>query len=426
MAATIIVGTQWGDEGKGKVIDVLTESADFVVRAQGGANAGHTVVHGGEKYVLHLIPSGILHEGKVNVIASGVVLDAVGLVKEIEGLRGQGVNITPERLVISESAHLVLPYHRLMDEWMETQRGDLKLGTTGRGIGPAYADKAHRDGLRVMDLLDSQVFDEKLRRRLEVCRRILADPLFDRDERLDAEAIHRDYTAAAKILAPFVKPTVQLVNWALAEGKEILFEGAQGTLLDIDFGTYPYVTSSSTAAGGVCTGTGVAPTKIDRVVGASKAYTTRVGEGAFPTADDRLSDHLHGMNREFGATTGRARRCGWLDGCLLRLAVMVNGISELAVTNLDGLDQMETVRLCTGYRLDGDIVEMPPSDGRKLAQCEPVYEVMPGWLTDTSGSESFADLPKAARHYLERLGEVAGAPVTLVGVGPERRQTLRR
>src|SRR5687767_3760193 len=375
MANTILIGAQWGDEGKGKIIDVLTAKADIVVRSQGGNNAGHTVIHRGTKYILHLIPSGILRRGKRCVIGNGVVIDPTALVTEIEGLRKLGVHIG-KNLLISDCAHLVLPYHRVLDEQRELRKGHTKIGTTKRGIGPAYGDKAARTGLRMSDLIQPVLFSKKLQAKVRENNSILqalgAKPINFRE-------VNDQYLEAGRKLRPFVTNTVFYLHHALRRGKEVLFEGAQGTFLDIDHGTYPYVTSSNTTSGGACTGSGVPPNRIDKVVGTLKAYTTRVGEGPFPTEDDGLSDFLHGLGRQFGATTGRARRCGWFDAAFTRYAAMVNGIDELAVTNVDGLDTMETIRVCTGYKIGRRKVEFPPSDIELLAQCEPVYQDFPGW-----------------------------------------------
>src|SRR5689334_4172664 len=349
MANTILVGAQWGDEGKGKIIDVLTGKADVVVRSQGGNNAGHTVIHDGRKYILHLIPSGILRRGKVCVIGNGVVVDPNGLVAEIDGLEKLGVKVG-SNLLVSETAHLVLPYHRELDEKREILKGQNKIGTTKRGIGPAYGDKAARVGLRVIDLVNAERFEEKLRVRIkennEVLRAFGARPL-------SFKKVLESYRRAGERLKPYVANTVIYLHHAMRKGKDILFEGAQGTFLDIDHGTYPFVTSSNTTAGGACTGSGVPPHRMDRVVGVMKAYTTRVGEGPLPTEDSEISNMLHAMGREFGATTGRPRRCGWFDSVATRHASMVNGIDQLAVTNLDGLDTLETIKVCIAYRCNG-------------------------------------------------------------------------
>jgi adenylosuccinate synthase len=420
MANTILVGAQWGDEGKGKIIDVLTNKADVIVRSQGGNNAGHTIVHGGETYILHLIPSGILRRGKVCVIGNGVVVDPIALVAEIQHLRGLGVKIG-KNLLVSNCAHLVMPYHRLLDEQRELRNGRAKIGTTKRGIGPAYGDKAARTGLRISDLMQPIVFAKKLQAKIRENNSIL--------QALGAKAInyrevHDSYLSAGAKLRPFVTNTVVYLHRALQRGKEILFEGAQGTFLDIDHGTYPYVTSSNTTAGGACTGTGVPPHRMDRVVGVMKAYTTRVGEGPLPTEDRPLAERLHSLGREFGATTGRARRCGWFDAVATHYATMINGIDELAVTNLDGLDDVDPIRICVAYRLNGKRVEVPPCDSVQLENCEPIYEEMPGWNQSTGSAKKLSQLPSRARDYIKCLGQVTGAKVSIVSVGPTRGQTL--
>src|SRR5438132_4336546 len=379
MANTILIGAQWGDEGKGKIIDVLTAKADIVVRAQEDKNDAHTVIHRGAKYILHLIPSGILRRGKICVIGNGVVIDPIALVAEIDGLRKLGITIG-KNLLISDCAHLVLPYHRLLDEQRELRQGQAKIGTTKRGIGPAYGDKAARTGLRMSDLMQPIVFSKKLQAKVRENNRILqalgAKPISFRE-------VNESYLAAGERLRPFVSNTVVYLHRALQRGKEILFEGAQGTFLDIDHGTYPYVTSSNTTAGGACTGTGVPPHRMDRVVGVMKAYTTRGGEGALPTEDAQLADLLHKMGREFGATTGRPRRCGWFDAVATHYAAMINGIDELAITNLDGLDHVDPIKVCVSYRLNGKRVHVPPPDAAQLDNCEPIYQQLPGWDKST-------------------------------------------
>ncbi len=421
MSNTILVGAQWGDEGKGKIIDFLTEHAQIVVRSQGGNNAGHTVIVGGTKYVLHLIPSGILREGTLCVIGNGVVLDPVAVAVEIDGLRQKGVAVTSQNLMISDAAHLVLPYHRQLDEAKELARGSGKIGTTKRGIGPAYGDKIARVGLRMADLMQPTVFAEKLRVRVRENNAILKG--YGLPE-LDAEAMILEVQAAGEALRPFVSNTVAFLHKAVAAKKEILFEGAQGTFLDIDFGTYPYVTSSNTTAGGACTGSGVPPNRIDRVLGVIKAYTTRVGEGPFPTENDGLGDMLHGMGREFGSTTGRARRCGWFDAVAVRYAGMINGIDELAVTNLDGLDSLKSIKVCTHYRLNGELLDVPPTDYTQLSACEPVYTELPGWETPTDAVRVWDALPANARDYLLKICEWSGAKLRIASVGPNREQTI--
>ncbi len=420
MANTVLVGAQWGDEGKGKIIDVLTGSAHLVVRSQGGNNAGHTIVHAGKKYVLHLIPSGILRPGKTCVIGNGVVIDPLALVGEIEGLRAQGIPVD-KNLLISDCAHLVLPYHRLIDEHRELVKGKHKIGTTKRGIGPAYGDKAARTGLRMTDLMQPEVFSTKLQAKVREANQILKT--FGA-KTVSFKKLESDYLEAGLKLRPFVTNTVVYLHKALAARKKILFEGAQGTFLDLDHGTYPYVTSSNTTAGGACTGSGVPPHAIDEVVGVMKAYTTRVGEGPFPSEDARITDMLHGMGREFGSTTGRARRCGWFDAVATHFATMVNGIDFLAVTNLDGLDTVERIKICVAYDLDGQRVDVPPSDFQALARCRPVYEEVPGWLAPTEKARKFEELPVAARKYLHRISALTGAKLQIVSVGPGRAQTI--
>ncbi len=420
MANTILVGAQWGDEGKGKIIDVLTSKADVIVRSQGGNNAGHTIVHGGATYILHLIPSGILRRGKVCVIGNGVVVDPIALVAEIGQLRGLGVKIG-KNLLVSNCAHLVMPYHRLLDEQRELRKGRAKIGTTKRGIGPAYGDKAARTGLRVSDLMQPILFAKKLQAKIRENNSILqalgAKPINYRE-------VHEAYLAAGEKLRPFVTNTVVYLHRALERGKEILFEGAQGTFLDIDHGTYPYVTSSNTTAGGACTGTGVPPHRMDRVVGVMKAYTTRVGEGPLPTEDRHLAQRLHSLGREFGATTGRARRCGWFDAVATRYATMINGIDELAITNLDGLDDVDPIRICVGYRLNGKRLEVPPCDVVQLDNCEPIYEEMRGWKQSTTSAKKLSQLRLPARNYVKRLSQLTGAKISIVSVGPTRAQTI--
>src|SRR5437899_504410 len=418
MANTILIGMQWGDEGKGKIIDVLTAQADIVVRSQGGNNAGHTVIYRGVKYVLHLIPSGILRRGKTCVIGNGVVVDPVALVAEIDGLRKLGIKID-KNLLISDCAHLVLPYHRILDEQRELRRG--RIGTTKRGIGPAYGDKAARTGQPVWDLLKPIVFSKKLQAKVIENNRILqalgAKPISFRE-------VEESYLAAGENLRPFVGNTVVYLHRAIERGKNILFEGAQGTFLDIDHGTYPYVTSSNTTAGGACTGTGVPPHRMDRVVGVMKAYTTRVGEGALPTEDLKLTQMLHNLGREFGATTGRKRRCGWFDAVATRYASMSNGIDEIAITNLDGLDQVDPIRVCVAYQLHGKRLNVPPCDATKLANCEPVYEDLPGWSRSTHSARKSSQLPLAAREYVKCISKLTGAKLSMISVGPARGETI--
>jgi adenylosuccinate synthase len=420
MANTILVGAQWGDEGKGKIIDVLTEQADVVVRTQGGNNAGHTVWVGKKKYVLHLIPSGILRASKLCVIGNGVVIDPLGLVKEIEGLLKIGIKVG-KNLVVSETAHVVFPYHRELDAQREVLKGKNKIGTTKRGIGPAYGDKVARVGLRMGDLVDPARLKEKLAARIKESNSVLkalgAKPL-------SFSQVLAEYNKAGKYLKPYVANTVVLLHDKMRQGHDMLFEGAQGTFLDIDHGTYPYVTSSNTTAGGACTGSGVPPHRMDRVVGVMKAYTTRVGEGPLPTENQEISDLLHGMGREFGATTGRPRRCGWFDSVATRHATMVNGIDELAVTNLDGLDTVETIKVCIAYRIGKKRYDYVPNDAEMLAACEPVYAEFEGWRTPTDKAKTWKQLPAKARAYLKAIAELTDAKLTIASVGPGREQTI--
>ncbi|MDB6068269.1 MAG: purA [Pedosphaera sp.] len=420
MSNTILVGAQWGDEGKGKIIDVLTEQADIVVRTQGGNNAGHTVFIGKQKYVLHLIPSGILRKGKTCVIGNGVVIDPVSLVGEIDGLLKMKVKVNGN-LFISETAHLVFPYHRELDEQREILKGKNKIGTTKRGIGPAYGDKAARTGLRMIDLINPEKFEARLKYKIkennEVLKAFGAKPI-------SFSQVHAAYRKAGDRLKPFVTNTVVLLDKATRSGADVLFEGAQGTFLDIDHGTYPFVTSSNTTAGGACTGSGVAPNRMDRVVGVMKAYTTRVGEGPLPTENAEIADMLHAMGREFGATTGRARRCGWFDSVATRHATMVNGIDELAVTNLDGLDTLETIKVCIGYKIGSARYDYVPNDVETLADCQPIYAEFPGWREETHNVREWKKLPTKARAYLKAIADLTGAKLAIASVGPAREQTI--
>lgn len=420
MANIILVGAQWGDEGKGKIIDVLTERADIVVRTQGGNNAGHTVFVGKQKYVLHLVPSGIIRPDKKCVIGNGVVIDPVSLLDEIDGLKRLGVQVD-RNLFISETAHIVLPYHRELDEQREVRKGRNKIGTTKRGIGPAYGDKAARTGLRMLDLINADRFACLLRDRIrennEVLKALGAQPL-------SFSKVHAAYRSAGDRLAPFVTNTVVMLNDATRRGKDILFEGAQGTFLDIDHGTYPFVTSSNTTAGGACTGSGVPPNRMDRVVGVMKAYTTRVGEGPLPTESEEIGGMLHALGREFGATTGRPRRCGWLDTVATRHASMVNGIDEMAVTNLDGLDTLERIKVCVAYKHGSRVYTHVPGDSQVLAECRPVYEEFDGWCCPTGAARSYDDLPARARRYLKAVAKLSGTRISIVSVGPGREETI--
>ncbi len=421
MPNIILVGAQWGDEGKGKVIDILSHKADYIVRYQGGNNAGHTVVIGEDEFVLHLVPSGILHKTKICVIGNGVVIDPKALFEEIGVLKDKGVDVEG-RLLISDKAHIIFPYHRRLDELRELKKKD-KLGTTKRGIGPCYADKVARTGMRVIDLLNEKVLREKLKNILDEKNAILTKIYNDPGYSFDALfAEYRDYGVKIK---RYVCDAAKVLSDAVRRKKRILFEGAQGTLLDVDHGTYPFVTSSNATAGGACTGTGVGPTKIDKVVGVVKAYTTRVGEGPFPTefpAD--LMETIRTKGREFGATTGRPRRCGWFDAVLVRHSIMVNGIDEIVVTKLDVLDELDKIRICTSYTYEGQTYRDFPADLETLMRCEPVYEELPGWQSDTTKITAYGKLPKMAKSYLKRLAKVLNTRIALISVGSERSQTF--
>ena len=421
MPTIVIVGAQWGDEGKGKITDFLAESASMVVRYQGGANAGHTVVVGDQTYKLHQIPSGIIH-GKTSVIGNGCVIDPETLVAEIEYLHGRGI-VTEGRLWLSDAAHLIMPYHKRLDELQEEQRGDGRIGTTRRGIGPAYADKAARTGIRVGELLDEALFRARLSRNVRQVNDLLGR--IYHSEPFDEEALAATYLAYAERLRPYVTDTALLINDAIDRGERVVFEGAQGTMLDIDHGTYPYVTSSYPTAGGACIGAGVGPTKIDHIIGVAKAYTSRVGDGPFPTElHDEVGDWIRQKGHEYGTTTGRPRRCGWLDAVVLRHAARVSGLSGLALVHLDTLGGLETVRIAAAYEYEGRRLENLPRNPRVLAECRPIYEELPGWAEDISTLQRFEDLPAAAQRYVRRVEELVGVPVELLSIGPERSQTI--
>ena len=420
MANTILVGAQWGDEGKGKIIDVLTEQADVVVRSQGGANAGHTVRVGAKEYILHLIPSGILRRGKVCLIGNGVVINPTSLVGELDGLKQKKVNVKG-RLYISNKAHLVMPYHCELEACAERIKGKNKIGTTLRGIGPAYGDKIARTGLRMADLVDTKKLESLLRTRVREANRLIK--AFG-GKTVSFKAVYEEYSKAARRLKPFVANTTKMLHDALAAKKEVLFEGAQGTYLDIDQGTYPFVTSSNTTSGGACTGSGMPPNKVDHVLGVIKAYTTRVGGGPFPTEDDDIGAMLHNMGREFGATTGRPRRCGWFDAVATRQAAQVNGIDQLAITNIDGLDKLPEIRVCVAYKLRGKIIDYVPTISEEIEQVKPVYETFPGWQTDTTKAKTWKDLPPKARRYLQAIAKMIDAKIVIASIGPARNQTI--
>ncbi len=422
MSNTVLVGAQWGDEGKGKVIDVLTAESDIVIRFQGGNNAGHTVKTGNEKYVLHLIPSGILHDDKISVIGNGVVVDPVGLVEEINGLERDNIKVG-SKLKISDRAPIVFPFHKVLDAKAESGRSAAqKIGTTQRGIGPAYADKVSREGMRIGDFLRAD-FREKLEAKIDVVNGQLA--FFGR-ETVNKEELVEQFLKLGEIIKPYICDTQVYLNQAIKDGKDLLFEGAQGTMLDIDFGTYPYVTSSNTTAGGAPTGSGVAPNKIDRVIGVIKAYTTRVGEGPFPTElFDEDGATLARIGHEFGATTGRPRRCGWFDAVVGRYAAAVNGVDYWAMTKLDVMDTFKTIQVCVAYDYNGTRLENMPSDVDVLSACTPIYEEVPGWESPTTEITTFEELPQKAKDYVNYLCEITGVELGILSIGPKRESTVR-
>ena len=423
MANVVVVGAQWGDEGKGKVVDIYTEFADDVVRYQGGNNAGHTLVVGDEKVVLHLIPSGVLHAGKRCIIGNGVVLDPEVFIREITNLKAAGRLQDDSCLLLSESLHVIMPYHKRIDIAREAKSGDKKIGTTGRGIGPTYEDKVGRRGIRLMDLVNKDQFARKLKEQLPeknfILEKLLGETPFTFEE------IFEQYSGYAETLRHYVADTTLVLHRDVQAGKKVLFEGAQGTMLDVDHGTYPFVTSSSTCAGGACTGTGVSPRDIHEIVGISKAYITRVGSGPFPTElIDETGEELRATGHEFGATTGRPRRCGWFDALVAKYAVRVNGLTGIALTKLDVLDKFETIKVCTAYSYDGQVLDELPADLEMFEKCRPVYEELPGWQADISKIRSFADLPENARNYVKRLEQLVGCPIVMVSVGPRRDETI--
>jgi adenylosuccinate synthase len=424
MANVVIVGTQWGDEGKGKIVDLYAEKADIIARFHGGNNAGHTLVVGGEQTILHLIPSGILHPGKLCVIGNGVVVDPAVLIEELDHLSRRGLLPASTRLLLSEKAHIIMPYHRRIDIARESHGLGKKIGTTGRGIGPAYEDKISRVGIRLCDLLDEEVFREKLHRNVQE-KNFYLTKLFG-EEPLDEEAIAAEYLAYAERLRPYAADCSLIMQRELEQGRKILFEGAQGTHLDIDHGTFPFVTSSNTVAGNACCGTGIGVSSIGSVVGICKAYTTRVGEGPFVTElTDEMGMRLQQVGQEVGATTGRKRRCGWLDMVLVRQAVRVSGITGIALTKLDVLTGIEKLKICIGYRTDREeFTESVPANLRTLAGCRPVYEEIEGWTEDIRGARRIEDLPRNTRRYIDRLETLAGTKMVLVSVGPDRDETI--
>ncbi|MDD2689775.1 MAG: adenylosuccinate synthase [Candidatus Omnitrophica bacterium] len=417
----ILVGAQWGDEGKGKIVDILAKDADYIVRYQGGNNAGHTVVAGNKEYIFHLIPSGILHKGKICCIGNGVVIDPAILLKELRDLRFAGINLT-NRLKISSLAHVILPYHKILDQLRETKRAH-KIGTTGRGIGPCYADKTIRCGIRMVDLLNSGVLRDKLKDNLkeknEIFKKVYKHPGFN------FSRIYKEYLNYGRIFSSYICNTQRLLNSAIGEKKDILFEGAQGTFLDIDFGTYPFVTSSSATAGGACIGSGVSPVRINKVIGVAKAYTTRVGEGPFPAEfPSKFAKVIRDKGNEFGATTGRPRRCGWFDSVMVKEAVLLNGISELAITKIDVLEGLKTIKICTAYKYKGKLFREFPADLQALKNSKPVYEEMAGWDKTVPNLCHYQKLHPNVNKYLKKLQDILNAKISIVSVGSSREDTI--
>lgn len=421
MASVIIVGTQWGDEGKGKIVDYLANKAQYVVRSQGGSNAGHTVVVDNVKYKLRLLPSGILHKDKVCIIGNGVVIEPKVFLSEIDGLIEKKVNMS--NLKISNRAHVLMPYHKILDELQEEDLGENKLGTTKNGIGPCYMDKASRLGIRIVDLMNKEVFAKKLKFNVELKNKLLKK-LYNH-EGINYEELLKEYLEYAERLRPYVADTTTILNKAIKEKKNILFEGAQATMLDLDHGTYPFVTSSYPAAGGACTGSGVGPRKIDNVIGVVKAYSTRVGEGPFPSElFDDVRQFIRDKGGEYGTVTGRARRCGWLDACVIKYASYINGLDSIAITRLDILDELEKLKICVAYKYNGEILEDYPADLDILSKVEPVYEEFDGWKTSTTNIREYDKLPENAKKYLKRLSEVIDTEISIVSVGAGRDETI--
>jgi adenylosuccinate synthase len=422
MAGIVVIGTQWGDEGKGKYIDILAGDADYVVRFSGGNNAGHTVVHDGVKYALHLLPSGILRKDKICIISNGVVIDPQVLLMEIDRLKSRDVETA--QLYISPRAHVIMPWHRELDALQEAMRGKDGLGTTKRGIGPAYMDKADRSGIRMGDLMDAELFTALVNQQIPIKNAIM-EKVYGGSS-MDGQAIIQEYLGYAERLRPYVRDVSTMVHDALEDGKCVLFEGAQATFLDIDFGTYPYVTSSNPIAGGVCTGAGVGPKMVTEVLGVMKAYTTRVGSGPFVTEqNNEIGNTIRELGHEYGVTTGRPRRCGWLDAVMLKFAARINGLTGLCMNHLDTIGKLDSIKLCTGYQINGELINYYPSSLKELASCQPVYETFESWKdTDISRIRRFNALPEAAKRYVRRIEELVGVPMKYIGVGPDREQTI--
>lgn len=424
MSAFVVLGAQWGDEGKGKMTDYLAEEAEVIVRFQGGNNAGHTVEVGDKQYKLHLIPSGILHDDKLNIIGNGVVVDPKALFTEIDYLEREGVKVTPNKLIVSDRAHVIMPYHKILDNLKEKARGKNDIGTTGKGIGPCYTDKFERCGIRICDLIDEEVFKEKLKENIETKNKYIVNVLGG--EELNYDEILKEYLELAERLRPYVQDTSVRLYDEIKEDKTVLFEGAQGMLLDIDYGTYPYVTSSNTTACGVASGSGVGPTMITNAVGIAKAYTTRVGKGPFPTElDNEIGEWIREKGHEYGVTTGRSRRCGWLDTVILKTTVRVSGLTSLCVTKIDTLAGLDKLKICVGYKFDGKVIDYFPASLKDLEKCEPIYEEFEGWGEEVAEARNYNELPENAKKYLTRIEELTGTKISIVSVGPRRDQTIR-
>ncbi len=423
MSSFVVLGAQWGDEGKGKITDYLAEKADLVVRFQGGNNAGHTVEVEDKQYKLHLIPSGILYDNKVNIIGNGVVVDPEALLSEMNYLEGLGVSITPEKLIISDRAHVIMPYHKVLDALKEKARGANSIGTTGKGIGPCYTDKFERCGIRICDLIDKKVLKEKLQENLTLKNKYITK-VYD-GEALDFDTIYNQYVEYAEKVKPFVKDVSVILNKDIKEDKSILFEGAQGMLLDIDYGTYPFVTSSNTTAGGVSSGAGIGPNKVNEVIGITKAYTTRVGKGPFPTElEDETGEWIRTQGHEYGVTTGRARRCGWLDIVIVNTSVRVSGLTSLVITKIDTLAGLDKIKMCVGYEFEGKVIDYFPASLEDLAKCKPIYEEFEGWGEEIKDAKTFDELPENAKKYLNRIEELTGVEISIVSIGPKRSETI--
>ena len=424
MSAFVVLGAQWGDEGKGKMTDYLAEEAEVIVRFQGGNNAGHTVEVGDKQYKLHLIPSGILYDNKLNIIGNGVVVDPKALFTEIDYQEGECVKVTPEKLIVSDRAHVIMPYHKILDKLKEKARGKNDIGTTGKGIGPCYTDKFERSGIRVCDLIKENIFKEKLKENIDSKNKYIVNVLGG--EELNYNEILSEYLELAERLKPYVQDTSVRLYDEIKQDKTVLFEGAQGMLLDIDYGTYPYVTSSNTTACGVASGSGIGPTMVTNAVGIAKAYTTRVGKGPFPTElDNEIGGWIREKGHEYGVTTGRSRRCGWLDAVILKTTVRVSGLTSLCVTKIDTLAGLEKLKICVGYKFNDKVIDYFPASLDDLAKCEPIYEEFDGWSEEVAKARSYDELPENAKKYLTRIEELTGTKISIVGVGPRRDQTIR-